>query len=293
MLDMDAVVREQIGQSVLSELYSPTRVKADSFERLLLTHPAIFMVEFALAQALKAKSVVPDLTLGVSMGSFAAAAVAGCITAEEALISMLRQVRCVEAHCEPGGMIAVLAQQKVLDELRLRDHCEIAAENFSSHFVVSAPQHHLDTIEERLKTHGVTFQRLAVKYAFHSRWFDGVRDTLLAATGELSLKTPKIPIVCCALASTIQVVPQGYFWTVARQPILFARTIEHLESRRSYRYIDVGPAGSLATFLKYAMNSGSASQVSSVLSPFGGELKNLARIERILHDANAQTVDPH
>jgi acyl transferase domain-containing protein len=62
MLDLDALVRERIGQSVLSTLYDPARGKTDSFERLLLTHPAIFMIEVALAQALIARKVVPDYT---------------------------------------------------------------------------------------------------------------------------------------------------------------------------------------------------------------------------------------
>jgi len=261
---------------VLSTLYDPARGKADSFERLLLTHPAIFMIEVALAQALIARKVVPDCTLGASMGTFAAAAVAGCLTAEEALTTLLKQASEVEARCRSGGMIAVLTGCALLHEEDFSHRCDIAAENFSTHCVLSAPQEHLGAIEARLKARGVAHQRLAVGYPFHSRWFEDARDLLLRAERGIAFQRARIPIACCAYASCIERVPEGYFWTVAREPIRFARTIEHLESQGAYRYIDVGPAGSLATFLKHSLRSGSGSRVRSIMSPFGGDLKNLA-----------------
>ena len=276
MLDLDAIVRERIGQSVLSTLYDPSRTRSDSFGRLLLTHPAIFMIEVALAQTLIARKVVPDYTLGASMGTFAAAVVAGCVTPEDALTMLLKQASEVEARCRSGGMIAVLSECSLLNDEDFSRRCELAAENFSTHFVLSAPEEHLEPIEARLRARGVTYQRLAVGYPFHSRWFDDAREVLLAANRGIAFQKARIPIACCACASLIEEVPDGYFWTVAREPIRFARMIERLESRGSYQYIDVGPAGSLATFLKYALRPGSASRARSILNPFGGDLKNLA-----------------
>jgi bacillaene synthase trans-acting acyltransferase len=278
MLDLDALMRERTGQSVLSTLYDPARNKTDSFERLLLTHPAIFMVELAMAHTLIARKIVPDYTLGTSLGTFAAAVVAGCFSAEDALTILLKQASEVEARCRSGGMIAVLADRSLLDEADFSQRCDLAADNFSTHFVLSAPEEHLGGIEARLKARGITHQRLAVRYPFHSRWFDDARDWLFAADRGIASQRSRIPLACCAHASFIERIPEGYFWTVARQPIWFARTIEHLESQGAYRYIDVGPAGSLATFLKYGLRRGSGSRAQAILSPFGGDLKNLALV---------------
>jgi hypothetical protein len=63
-----------------------------------------------------------------------------------------------------------------------------------------------------------------------------------------------------------------------RKPIEFERTIAELEKRGPRYYVDVGPAGTLATFLKYALPSTSASRMYSILSPFGTELKNYDRL---------------
>lgn len=49
------------------------------FWRKLESHPAIFMVEYALVRSLMAGGLEPDLLLGVSLGELTAAAVAGML----------------------------------------------------------------------------------------------------------------------------------------------------------------------------------------------------------------------
>ena len=100
MVRLDEVARQASGSSVIEALYSDARAKGEPFDRTLLTHPAIFMVEYALAQALIHAGVVPDLVLGVSMGSFAAAAVAGFIDVEDALTAVIRQAMSLEECSE-------------------------------------------------------------------------------------------------------------------------------------------------------------------------------------------------
>src|SRR5262249_39807460 len=135
MMRLDDIARQLSGRSVIETLYSNGKGKGDPFDRTLLTHPAIFMVEYSLAQTLIHASVWPDMVLGVSVGSFAAAAVAGYIGVEDALTSVMRQAIALEEYCEPGGMTAVLADPAIFAESFLSDHSDLAAVNFSSHFV--------------------------------------------------------------------------------------------------------------------------------------------------------------
>src|SRR5688572_6962505 len=76
---LDALATPLVGQSVVRALYDERRSKADTFDRLALTSPAIFMVEWALARAVVEAGVRPDVVLGVSNGSFAAAVMAGAL----------------------------------------------------------------------------------------------------------------------------------------------------------------------------------------------------------------------
>jgi hypothetical protein len=67
-------------------------------------------------------------------------------------------------------------------------------------------------------------------------------------------------------------------WHAVRKPIEFERTIAGLEKRGPFDYVDAGPAGTLATFLKYTLPSTSASRMYPILSPFGMEWKNYDRL---------------
>ena len=60
MIRLDGLAREISGKSVIDAIYSSG--KAEVFDRTLLTHPAIFMIEYSLARCLMHEGVKPDLT---------------------------------------------------------------------------------------------------------------------------------------------------------------------------------------------------------------------------------------
>ena len=251
--------------------------KADAFDRTLLTHPAIFMTEYALALRLIDAGIEPDITLGASLGSFAAAAVAGCMSEEDAMAAVIEQAKSFEDSCERGGIIAILAEPALYEgEPFLHAHSEMAGVNFDKHFAVAAGQLDLDAIEAELKRRGIAHQRLAVSFAFHSRWIDNAQAQFCAFMHSVPLKPATRPLVCCDRAAALgSTLPDDFFWSVVRRPIRFRDTIAGLERQDSYRYIDVGPSGTLATFVKYALPDGSASTAQAVLTPYGHDRRNL------------------
>lgn len=275
---LDEIAWRSSGVSIVEALYSDARRKADPFERTLLTHPAIFMVEYALAQALMHAGVRPDMVLGVSMGAFAAAAVAGVIGVEDALLAVIRQAMALEQGCEAGGMAAVMADPALFEEEFLGGRSELAAVNFSSHFVVSARREELAEIEAALSRRDVGFQRLAVAFPFHSRWMDPAREPFEAFMRGVRCRPGRLPLVCCDQAAALSDLPEGYFWNVVRRPIRFRETIARLEQGGARRYVDVGPAGTLATFVKYGLPAHSASVAHAILTPYGRDQKNFAAV---------------
>src|SRR5689334_17399780 len=87
---MDALVADVAGYSVIDALYRQELPKSAAFDRTALSHPALFMTQYALARTLMEADLQPDITLGASLGTFAAAAIAGHIGWEEALMVTLR-----------------------------------------------------------------------------------------------------------------------------------------------------------------------------------------------------------
>jgi acyl transferase domain-containing protein len=236
------------------------------------------MVEYSLAQCLMHEGLKPDLTLGASLGSFAAATVAGYIEAEDAMAAVIEQAVAFEAACERGGMVAVLTDPSLYDEDFLADHSEMAGVNFNSHFTVSATQAALDTIESSLKLRGFTHQRLAVSFAFHSRWIENAGERFGSFMRSVPVGKGALPLVCCERAATLTELPDGFFWRVVRRPMQFREAVAHLEKQGGHRYIDVGPSGTLATFVKYALLKGSESSAHAILTPYGQDQRNIAAL---------------
>jgi acyl transferase domain-containing protein len=160
----------------------------------------------------------------------------------------------------------------------LHQHSEIAAVNFDSHFVVSAAEESMGEIESVLVRENITYQKIAVSYPFHSRWIEGAKEAAMAVLGTILFRPPTIPLTCCAKAGALGVLTPEAIWSTVRQPIAFEETIGELEKSGPHHYVDVGPAGTLATFLKYALPSTSKSKSYAVLSPFGTEVKNYERL---------------
>src|SRR5262245_62561009 len=148
MIELDDIARGESGKSVIETLYSDAHCKGDPFDRTLLTHPAIFMVEYSLAQSLMRAGVRPDIVLGVSLGSFAAAAVAGFIDVEDALTAVARQAIALEEWCEPGGMIAVLADRRCLR--RISSAAEANWRRSTFPLILSYPQDRRNSQRSRL-----------------------------------------------------------------------------------------------------------------------------------------------
>jgi len=278
MVRLDDIPRQLSGRSVIEVLYSDLYGKGDPFQRTLLTHPAIFMVEYSLAETLIDAGVRPDMVLGVSLGSFAAAAVAGFIGLEDALSSVVRQAMAFEEYCEPGGMTAVLADPALFAEEYFNGRCELAAVNFSSHFVVSARCAELAEIETVLEQRHIGYQRLPVSFPFHSQWIDKAKAPFESFMRSVPRMQGRLPLACCDHSAVLSGLPDDYFWSVARRPVRFRETTARLEQQGARRYIDVGPSGTLATFLKYGMPATTQSTVHAVLTPFGFDQKNLAAL---------------
>jgi bacillaene synthase trans-acting acyltransferase len=278
LIELDHIAQPLVQQSLVKAIYSASM--GEPFRRTLFTHPAIFMVEYALSRCLIDSGIRPDLTLGASLGSFAAATVAGCLDAPEALTAVIHQAITFESCCKPGGMLAILASPSLFEEEFLHCSSDLAAGDFPSHFVVSSTPERLARIEDVLSRRNIAYQRLPVSFAFHSRWIDDARQSLEASMGSVRITKARLPLICCNDPVTRTELPDDFFWNAVREPIRFREAIAHLERDGVHRYIDVGPSATLATQLKYVLPPSSRSTVHPILTPWGQDQKNLSALLR-------------
>lgn len=273
MRHADRVVRERCGESVLAALFAEGSAANASSWRLLHSHAAIFMVEYALAISLVERGLHFDLVLGASLGTYAAAAVAGYLDADDALLAVVEQALAVEQYAEAGRMIAVVGEPRRYLDDELLALCEVGARHFATHTVLSLPETHGAEVESLLQRRGMAFQRLPVAFAFHSRWVDAARAPYEAFLRTLATKAGRVPVACCAAGDVLHAMPPGHFWSVVRDQIRLPETLAAIGAQEGYRYIDLSPGAAMATLLKYSLPEGT--DIGSILSPAGGDLARL------------------
>ncbi|WP_431822732.1 acyltransferase domain-containing protein [Burkholderia sp. F1] len=289
---MDRLAREPLGASVVATLYGPAG-KAEPFTDIRFTHPAIFMVEFALARTLIEAGIEPACTLGASLGTFAALAIAGRWSMEQALASVIRQALALERHGPAGGMIAVLGAPALYEASPfLQARAVIAGRNFASHFVLAAPEANLDALGRGLVRLDLTSQTVPVRYPFHSPWIEPMRDLLGTSHDAGAFRPSAIPVFCCAHGAPLGEIADDYFWQVARREIAFMTTIDAMERTGPFDYLDCSPTGTLSTFLKYLLPASAASRHMGAMAPFGDDLSLLESVVARLRPASARAV-PH
>lgn len=277
MRRMDDQLKKSFGISVIAAIYGDRR-KSDLFDDVALTHPAIFMTELALAHELTSLGLQPHLVLGASLGSFAAATVAARLDEETALSLVARQAQILARRCPPGMMVAVLAPTRSYEETGLKQRSVIASTNMDSHFVLSAPAGNSAEISAILKAHGLTSLRLPVRHAYHSEWIDEAREDFESTCAAYAQRAARIPIVCCSGPAEGGDSLYEFLWAAVRRPIGFQRTVAQLEQHGPFRYVDLSPSGTLATFLKHSLPANSRSTSLPAMTPYGGDLDTLAKL---------------
>jgi bacillaene synthase trans-acting acyltransferase len=287
---MDRCEEAQVSQSRESLLRELFRTDAGDrfadFTELRHTHPALFAVQYSLAQSLLRRGMKPDLLLGYSLGEVVAAAVGGALSLEEALASLAAQARLFTAMPGTGAMLAVLDSPTIWDPRDpLYADTWVAARNAPQHFVLSGPAAAVDRIQKHLREREILHHRLPVTIAFHCPLIEPVERAFREHLETLKLRELTCPLVSAAYVTQLTQLPPAFFWEVVRRPVRFQDAVAWLEGRGGATYIDLGPFGTLASFLKYGLDRATPSRVLSIMTPFHRADDTARRIEAVMREA--------
>ncbi len=280
MLKLDTICRDLVGESIIAHIYDDTKTKAKPFDRTLFTHPAIFMVEYSMAKTLQEEGVFPDLYIGSSLGEITAAALTKAIDVEEAVRVILKQAQCFEQYCiGSGSMVTILHKSKLYEEIpEIRDNCELVSITFDNHFIVSGCRADIQKVIAYLEKHELLYSKLPVSQGFHSQHINPVEQPFNQFMDTVLISKPDAVMISCMLGRRLGTIDPNHFWKIVRNPIKFRESIFDLEKEKASIYIDIGPSGTFATFLKYMLPDTSQSEKFSILTPFGNDLKRLSRV---------------
>lgn len=278
MDELDAVCANRYGRSVTGFLYDPGRDLTDPCDDLAMSSAAIFMVEYSLSELLRAAGIRPDVVVGSSLGEFAAMAIAGLIPVDAALGFVIEMAHLLEESLPPGGMLAVLGDPRVHEELpALHQHTEVASVNHDGHFLLSGDVRGLRLAADTLKQRGMTTVTLPVRYAFHSSALDGLRDRITRLAASLAFDTAadafaRPLLVSSTTAGVVTTRRPGDSWHTLRGRIAFTGALSSVPAADEAWYVDLTPSSTLSAIMK---TSHPAYRTYPVITPFGTETARL------------------
>jgi len=213
--------------------------------------PAIFIVEYAMAQLWKSWGIEPALLIGHSMGENAAACVAGIIRFEDCLEWLIVRGQLMD-ETETGAMLAVSLPEAELIPF-LGNDCDLAAVNGPSLCVASGAARSIESLSKRLEEADVDVQRVAIDRAAHSRLLDPVLDEFRRFVSRLDLSAPQIPIVSNRTGQLLtdeQAMDPEYWVEHLRREVRFSAGLETALAEPGRVLLEVGPGQSLCSFAR-------------------------------------------
>ena len=265
------------GIDLFALLYSKTETNETSqqtsqktLQQTANAQPALFAVEYALAQLWVSWGVKPTAMLGHSLGEYVAACLAGVFDLETAL--KLVQLRGQLMQRMPSG--AMLSVGLSTDDIQpwLNEEITLSVSNGPALCVVSGREDAVDSLQARLEEETTSCQRLHTSHAFHSPMMEEAiapfTKAVSQALGQGQLHPPTLPFVSNVTGTWItpeEATSPEYWGRHLRQTVRFSEGIQTLLQLNEPVFLEIGPGNTLTKLAKQHFNSSDSSLVISSL----------------------------
>jgi amino acid adenylation domain-containing protein len=230
-----------------AELRPSSLVLGRELEQTWLAQPALFAIEYALAQLWMSWGVKPQAMIGHSIGEYVAACLAGVFSLEDALALVAERGRLMQS-LPPGAMLAVSLPERDLQPM-LGEELSFGAINGPDSCVVSGPSEAIERLERRLAARGIHSRRLHTSHAFHSAMMDPILDVFTQRVERCALNPPQLPYISNVTGTwaAAEVTDPRYWARHLRQAVRFADGLAELFKDSDSLLLEVGPGRALTT----------------------------------------------
>lgn len=216
-----------------------------------IAQPAIFIIEYALAKLWMSWGIIPEASIGHSIGEYVAACLAGVFSLEDALKVVAVRGKLMQQQ-PTGAMLSVFLSANDLQSW-LNDEITLAAINSPLLCVVSGKCEAIANLAQRLESSNIACRLLHTSHAFHSPQMSGAEKPFMEVLESVKLNPPAIPFISNVSGTWItatEATDKAYWVKHLRETVQFAAGIEEL-TKDSYRILlEVGAGRTLSTFAK-------------------------------------------
>lgn len=241
-IDLRDILYPASGQSAAAE---------QQLRQTWLTQPALFVIEYALAQLWLTWGIRPEAMIGHSIGEYVAACLAGVLSLEDALTLVAARGRLMQELPE-GAMLSIALAEQDLAPL-LNQELSLAAHNGPTHCTVSGPPTAIVNLQTRLSAQGIDCHRLHTSHAFHSSMLDPILEPFREIVSTVQLKAPAIPYLSNVTGTWItasETTDPGYWTRQLRQSVRFAEGLRELLKEPERILLEVGPGHGLSSLIR-------------------------------------------
>ncbi|MEH1851361.1 MAG: beta-ketoacyl synthase N-terminal-like domain-containing protein [Nostoc sp.] len=269
------ILQPHLGLDIRSLLYpkkQDTETASKQVQQTALTQPALFAIEYALAQLLMSWGVQPEAMIGHSIGEYVAATVAGVFSLEDALLIVAKRGQLMQ-QVPTGSMLAIRLPEKDVRSLLSaqtldKNSLQIAAINSPSSCVVSGTNEAVATLKNQLSSQQVECRLLHTSHAFHSQMMEPILQAFIELVKKVKLNPPRIRFISNVTGTWItdaQATNPDYWCQHLRQTVRFSDGISLLLKQFEGIFLEVGPGRTLSTITTQHLEKNTKQQVLTSL----------------------------
>jgi acyl transferase domain-containing protein len=267
----DELLRHHLNEPLLSALY-PTSVNSNQLsvisdqskavtdnrslntdhllDQTAYTQPALFAIEYALAELWRSWGITPSVVMGHSVGEYVAACIAGVFSLEDGLKLIAARGRLMQEMCEKGTMAAIFAEEgRVVDAISShREDVSIAAINGSNNTVISGRSEVVEKLLEKFQSAGIKSKKLSVSHAFHSPMMAPMLEAFAKIAAEIKYSAPRLSLISNAtgqIAKSEEIAQAGYWVRHVREAVRFSTSMQTLHDKGFEIFLEIGATPTL------------------------------------------------
>lgn len=246
----DAVLRTYWnGESLLDVLYPSAAPKGDErIHQTKYTQPALFALEYALAELWASWGVKPDIVLGHSVGEYAAACVAGVMSLEDGLKLIAERARLMQSVKRHGKMAVVFtSRERVAKEIQSAGgNVVIAVLNGPENIVISGEAAGVEKLVAKFEADGIQVKLLNVSHAFHSPLMDEMLDEFEKVAATIEYRAPRVPLATNLTGQLMTEAPTARYWRDhLRNAVQFSAGMTRIAEAEPAIILEIGPSANL------------------------------------------------
>jgi acyl transferase domain-containing protein/thioesterase domain-containing protein/SAM-dependent methyltransferase/acyl carrier protein/ribosomal protein S18 acetylase RimI-like enzyme len=241
----EELLRHESEVSLIEALYSEPTSVDEQLDETLYAQPAIFALEYALAELWKSWGVQPKAVLGHSLGEYAAACTAGVFSLETGITLTATRGKLGQNLRQGGAMVVILA-----DETRgakaiapWGDRVSIAAINGPETTVISGEADAVRAIAAKFEAEGIDTKPLNTRTAGHSALVEPSLGPFRAVADQLEFHSSKVALISNISGQVAgEEIACGEYWTRhIRVPVRFADGMRTLLATGCQTFVEIGP----------------------------------------------------